>query len=741
MKILRIIAAWIGEKLTRAGHTCTRNHIRVRFSMSRSFALMLRSIVSMIGMLLFITSCQVVGPGEMQWRAFYEIHKAYLWVGSALLLAETVALVLLLLNHARHRKRDAWRRLMRHSLEASSTAIFWIAPDGNFRYVNQAACHSLGYTQEELLARSMLDITPTWSPEIWEANWAWFKQEVPTTYRSLHRRKDGSTFPVEVLVNYLELDSQSGLDGQEYLFAFATDVSDRQQADAERARLAARVHEQAQQMQNIMKTVPEGVLLLDAERRVVLANPEGQRYLSALSDAEVGAVLAILGGRALAELLTPPSQGLWHEVQANARTFQLAARAIKTSTQHGGWVVVIRDVTQQREFEHHVQHQQRLAAVGQLAAGIAHDFNNIMAVIVLYSEIALRRSDLPAKLREHLKIVNQQGQRASELINQILDFSRSATLDLRPLDLVPLLKEQVKLWERTLPEHIRLDFVYDSDVYYIVKADPTRMQQMFMNLAVNARDAMPEGGTLRIHVERVRFRADDVPALPGLHSGAWLRIHVSDTGTGIPDEVLPHIFEPFFTTTAPDRGSGLGLAQVFGIVSQHNGAIDVETQMGEGTTFIIYLPALPSPDRSAPPVTMEGLVHGHGETILVVEDNATTRLALVDSLTQLNYHILEAANGQEGLKLFERASGGIALVLSDLVMPEMGGLTFTRLLLAHDPTARVVVLTGHMLGEEVDSLREAGVAAWLQKPPSLEQLSQVVAQALAEPVGNRFNKR
>jgi PAS domain S-box-containing protein len=689
-----------------------------------------------MGVFLFITSCQALGQQEMTWLAFYKIHKIYLWVGGALLLAETVTLVLLLMNHARHRKRDAWRRLMRHSLEASSTAIFWIGPDAEFKYVNQAACRSLGYTQDELLARSMLDITPTWSPEIWEANWAWFKQEIPTTYRSLHRRKDGSTFPVEVLVNYLELDSQSGLDGQEYLFAFATDVSDRQQADAERARLSARIHEQAQQMQNIMKTVPEGVLLLDAEQRVILTNPEGQHYLETLSKGEVGDVLDTFGGRPLAELLMSPSQGLWHEAQAEERTFQLIARSIETDTRNSGWVVVVRDVTQQLEFEQHVQRQQRLAAVGQLAAGIAHDFNNIMAVIVLYSQIALRRSDLPKKLREHLKIINQQGQRASELINQILDFSRSATLDLRPLDLVPLLKEQVKLWQRTLPEHIRLDLVYEDEAYYTVKADPTRMQQMFMNLAVNARDAMPEGGTLRISLERVQIWPDDVPVLPGLHSGAWLCIRVSDTGTGIPEDVLPHIFEPFFTTKAPDRGSGLGLAQVFGIVSQHNGAIDVETRIGEGTTFVIYLPALPSPDGAAKTVKREGLVPGHGETILVVEDNPTTRLALVDSLTQLNYHTLEAANGREGLALFEQAADNIALVLSDLVMPEMGGQTFTRLLREYDPTARVVVLTGHILEEEVDNLREAGVIAWLQKPPSLEQLSQVVAQALDNPMPN-----
>jgi CheY-like chemotaxis protein len=254
-----------------------------------------------------------------------------------------------------------------------------------------------------------------------------------------------------------------------------------------------------------------------------------------------------------------------------------------------------------------------------------------------------------------------------------LDFSRSATLDLRPLDLVPLLKEQVKLWHRTLPENIHLDLVYEDEAYYTVKADPTRMQQMFMNLAVNARDAMPDGGTLRVSLARVQIWPDDVPTLPGLHSGMWLCIRVSDTGTGIPEDVLPHIFEPFFTTKAPDRGSGLGLAQVFGIVSQHNGAIDVETQTGKGTTFIIYLPALPSPDRTATTAKREGLIAGHGETILVVEDNPTTRLALVDSLAQLNYHTLEAGNGREGLALFEQAAGKIALILSDLVMPEMGG--------------------------------------------------------------------
>ncbi|HET91815.1 MAG TPA: response regulator [Chloroflexi bacterium] len=392
-------------------------------------------------------------------------------------------------------------------------------------------------------------------------------------------------------------------------------------------------------------------------------------------------------------------------------------------------MLVIKDVTREREIQTQLQQQERLAAVGQLAAGIAHDFNNIMAVIVLYAQIAARSSSLSERDRERMAVINQQAQHAARLIQQILDFSRRAVLERRPLDLLPLLKEQVKLLQRTLPEHIEITMAYEPDDY-TVNADPTRMQQMITNLAVNARDAMPHGGVLRLGLERVTVERDSSPPLPELNMGEWVRLTVSDTGTGISPDALPHIFEPFFTTKSPGEGSGLGLAQVHGIVGQHGGQIGVETQVGEGTTFSIYLPTL----AAHPPELLRGDVsitpQGHGEVVLVVEDNAALRTALVVSLEQWNYQALEAANGQEALALMAQQAEQIALVVSDVVMPGLGGIALFHTLRERGWQTPVILLTGHPMDKELDELRAHGLIAWLLKPPSLERLARAVADAL-----------
>jgi signal transduction histidine kinase len=249
------------------------------------------------------------------------------------------------------------------------------------------------------------------------------------------------------------------------------------------------------------------------------------------------------------------------------------------------------EMVERQRMEKQLRQQERLAAAGQLAAGIAHDFNNILTTIALYSQMISRSDMLSERDKEHIAIIRQQVTHASNLITQILDFGRQAVLEKKSLDLLLLLKEQATVLENILPTNIIVDVVHGTDDY-TAYADPIRLKQMLTNLIVNARDAMPTGGILRLALERVVIAVGQSLNGTPIEAGEWLQLTVADDGTGIPPEAQPHIFDPFFTTKEPGKGSGLGLAQVHGIVGQHGGHISLETQLGEGTTFTIYLPAL-----------------------------------------------------------------------------------------------------------------------------------------------------
>lgn len=519
-------------------------------------------------------------------------------------------------------------------------------------------------------------------------------------------------------------------------------IVERQRAEEERDRLMGRLQKQARRMQMLIDTVPEGVLLLDARCHVMLANPRADAHLKTLSDEPSAGPFTHLGDRLMDELLVPPPKGLWHTVSANGRDFQIIARAIDTAgdnhtgpspnTEETGWVMLIRDVTEQHQVERRLQLQERLATVGQLAGGMAHDLNNIMAVITLYSALALRTPDVPVKVSDRIGTIAQQAQRAAELIQQVLDFSRQAVLKRGPMDLRVFLKEQVKLLQRTLPENIEVR-LHSEEGGFLIKADPTRIQQVIMNLATNARDAMPEGGSLTIELEHLDFQCRDDAPLPEMAPGKWVLVSVKDTGSGIPPEVFPHIFDPFFTTKPPGLGTGLGLSQVYGIISQHEGHHNVLTSVGTGTTFIFYLPAL---TQSHPPNALPGtekLIQGKGQTLLVVEDDADVRKSVVGSLELIGYKSLEAANGQEALLVFEQHAPQISMVLSDMVMPKMGGRALFHALRERDPALKMVLMTGHPLREgDIQVLMDQGLKEWIAKPPSLTTLAEVIAQVLQE---------
>ncbi len=516
------------------------------------------------------------------------------------------------------------------------------------------------------------------------------------------------------------------------------------QAQRERERLLLQIQEQAQRVQRIMDTVPEGVVLLDMDRHVVLANPLGKKELRFLAGVQVGETMTHLGNRPLSELLTSPPRGLWHDLEIEGRSFQVIARSMEACSTPGGWVMVIREVTRQREVQRQTHRQERLAAVGQLAAGIAHDFNNILGVITMYAQLTARSKELSDRERERLMTINQQAMQASTLIRQILDFSRASVFERSPLDLLPLLKEQVRLFEHTLPENISIVFDYippssmpmGSDAY-VVSADPTRIQQVMMNLVINARDAMRSGGELRIGLEHVAVVPGERSSLLPVNEGDWIQLTVADTGSGIPPDVLEHLFEPFFTTKAPGEGTGLGLAQVHGIVGAHDGVIDVETALGVGTTFTIYLPALVAAGPTLSDAGVTPLPMGDGDVILVVEDNDAMRGAVVAMLADLNYRTLVAANGHGALAVLADYADAshedipqIALVLSDMVMPEMGGVALFHAVREAYPEIKMILLTGHPTEGEVETLKALGLRAFLLKPPDVTDLAQTIAQVL-----------
>lgn len=499
---------------------------------------------------------------------------------------------------------------------------------------------------------------------------------------------------------------------------------------AERIKLLAEVQNQVDRMQTVMDTVPEGVVLLGQHGEVLLVNTRGQDDLLFLSDVVVGEKLLGLGSSSLADILKDRPRDRWHEVRKGERTFEVIAKPASGSTGARGWVIVLRDVTEDRAEMVHHERQERLAALGRMAAGIAHDFNNIMAVVVLYTQMAARQKELLPATRERLNVVSEQTRRATDLIQQILDFSRLSTLETRPMNLVPFLEETCDIIRRTLPVDITLNLTF-NDALHTIEADATRLQQVLMNLAKNAVEALTEGGIIDIEVDNLAVTEDGILKLPTLDSGDWVRMRFTDTGVGIPQEIQPYIFEPFYSTKMRSGGTGLGLAQVHGIVKQHNGEITVDSQVNQGTTFSLYFPAAPESAILLPlENSVSALQSGHGETILIVEDDVDTREALAIALESLAYVVIKAENGLEALAYLE-STPYIKVVLSDAIMPELSGVGLLRAMQTRGYGIPVIILSGYLAPEvRAEVPTPSNLVTWLSKPVDYFILAETLAKAV-----------
>jgi len=377
----------------------------------------------------------------------------------------------------------------------------------------------------------------------------------------------------------------------------------------------------------------------------------------------------------------------------------------------------------------------RLAAVAQLAAGVAHDFNNIFTVVLGVAERLTQQSRLPKATREMLELIAQQGRRGIQLIRQLADFSRQAAgPDRAPLDLSALVAASAAELQASCGDRVQLSVSCPRGCG--VRADVAHVRQILAHLVANGRDAMPDGGEIRIGIDRITGpRA--VSRTAGLSEGDWIALSVADTGVGMSDSVRQRMFEPFFTTKDPGHGTGLGLAQVYGLVKQHGGFTDVVSRPGQGTVVTVYFPALEANSDQRHAVDDAGAALERGETILVVEDEAAVRAVLKWQFEGMGYRVQAAATGEEAVTLFAVERDTIGLAVIDWGLSGMGGAGLYRSLRAVAPTLPMLALSGYPpdVGVAQAGVDRDGRVQWLQKPVGLQALAQAVRRALAGTLG------
>lgn len=496
-------------------------------------------------------------------------------------------------------------------------------------------------------------------------------------------------------------------------------------------------------LRQIIDTDPSLILVSDADGRFLLANQAAAALYGTAPEAMLGKTLADLNvpaeeaALALAEDRTVLATGqpasvaesmLTSPVTGERRWFQITKVPLRLPGDPARLLSVATDITQRRHLEERLRHAQKMEAVGQLAGGVAHDFNNLLTAIIGNADFLLQDLAPGAASRADVSEIRQAADRAAALTRQLLAFSRKQVLQPRALDLNQLVEGVERMLRRLLTENIDVR-LHLAPQLGVVHADPGQLEQVLLNLAVNARDAMPDGGKLVIETADADLQAPDAAEPVGVTPGRYAVLAVSDTGVGMDDHVRSHLFEPFFTTKGPGKGTGLGLATVYGIVQQSGGTIWVYSEPNHGTTFKVYLPSTAT-ERAAEAAAAPTVPARGSETVLLVEDAQAVRALANRVLRAAGYNVLPAANGAEAERVASGHEGTIHLLLTDVVMPGLSGRQLAERIGAIRPEMRVLYMSGYTDDAVVHhGVLEEGVA-YLEKPFTPDGLARRVRQAL-----------
>ena len=590
---------------------------------------------------------------------------------------------------------------------------------------NPAAEAWYGWTREELCRKKMGEVCLSRPDPAGEPGW---KQG---HFQGRHLRADGSQRDVELFGGAVARS------GRTLFYCIVQDITDKKLAEGELLKSEAEFRRLSREFNGLLDAIPDDLMLLDRELRLHWVNRAGAESAGRSMEEMVGrhcyelcygkstpcescSVLETFAtGRPSQQTVTRESDGRSWEI----RTVPLkgeqgeVARVIKLK----------RDITEQTRLEQQYLHAQKMESIGTLAGGVAHDFNNILTVIGGLGQLTMERMGPDDPLRANMAGIMEATERASYLTRELLLFSRKQKSERRPVDLNQVVERMRSFLHRIIGEDITLRQLR-LGVPLPILADSNHLQQVLMNLAVNARDAMPEGGEFLLRTDRVQLGEE--PAADGYRRpGAYALLRVSDTGTGMDQATLARIFEPFFTTKETGKGTGLGLSVVYGIIKQHEGFVTVQSEPGKGSTFSIYLPLNDLVPQQEPPPPQEP-AGGGSETILLAEDNELVRNLLATVLTEAGYQVMAAADGEEAVRSFAEHAGSIDLLLFDLVMPKLGGKGARDRIHRTHAGVKVIFISGYEPEPARDQAGTAEDACLLYKPVAPRELLKTVREVL-----------
>ena len=637
-------------------------------------------------------------------------------------------------KQAEEKIREAEQRY-RALVETATDVIVTIDENGTILFINRSVERVLGYGVTELLGKLVTILLPESKRFAFKAalNKYSVTGEKDLNWEALEltgRSKSGHEIPMELSLGEFVRN------GKRFLTGIARDISERKRAEQELRRSEERYRDLVENARDIIYTQ-------DLEGNYTSINKAGEQ----------------LTGYTRAEALKMNlMQTIAPEYREKAREMirrKLAGEAetiydLEILTKHGGQVAlevntrliyqngvpvgvqgIARDVTERKHLEAQLRQSQKLEAVGQLAGGVAHDFNNLLTVILGYSEMMLRRLEANNPLHRNLEEIKKAAERASSLTRQLLAFSRKQVLQPKVIDLNAVVADMGKMLLRLIGEDIELITDLKPSLA-LVKADPGQIEQVLMNLAVNARDAMPRGGTIMITTDHIVLKDELAHKYVSIEPGPHVMLTVSDTGRGMDADTQARVFEPFFTTKGSGKGTGLGLATVYGIVKQSGGSIWLYSELGKGTTFKIYLPRVDDAASEQEIACMQPVPKGT-ETLLLVEDEEQVRRIIKEALERQGYKVLSASNGEEALRLAADRRIEIHLLLTDVVMPQMSGRELAERLGAERQQLKVLYMSGYTDDAIVRHGLLEETLNFIQKPFDSAGVARKVREVLDSP--------